>query len=86
MKSRDSSQLGSWNRAVTTSDGCWLIRGFHSQCATFAIIDFMSGGILYYGHLCMRGSNNICDADLWQGTAKASEGALAQLLFEKAKN
>lgn len=46
----------------------------------------MSGGILYYGHLCMRGSNNICDADLWQGTAKASEGALAQLLFEKAKN
>ena len=85
MKAKDSGVLGSWERAVTTSDGCWLIRGFHSQCSTFVIVDFLSGGILYYGHLCMRGSNNICDTDIWEGTAKSAEGHLAHVLFAKAK-
>ncbi|KXJ10076.1 hypothetical protein AC249_AIPGENE24887 [Exaiptasia diaphana] len=85
MKSKDSSQLGSWSKAVTTSDGCWLVRGFHSQCCTFVIIDFLTGGILYFGHLCMRGSSNICDDELWQGTSKASEGHLAYKVFKKAK-
>ena len=28
MMALPSSQLGSWKRAVTTSDGCWHIRGF----------------------------------------------------------
>lgn len=45
MKEKDSNVLGSWKRAVTTSDGCWLIRGFHSQCCTFVIVDFMTGGV-----------------------------------------
>lgn len=85
MKKKDKNLLGSWERAVTTSDGCWLIRGFHSQCATFVFIDFITGGILYYGHLCMRGSNSISDSDLWEGTSKSAEGQLAQLLFAKAK-
>ena len=85
MKSKESEELGSWKRTVTTSDGCWLIRGFHSQCCTFVIIDFISGGILFYGHLCMRGSNDIYDTELWQGTSKSAEGHLAHELFMKAK-
>ena len=85
MKEKYPNFLGSWKRAVTTSDGCWLIRSFHSQCCTFVIVDFISGAILYYGHLCTRGSNNICDSDLWEGTAKASEGHLAHVCFSKAK-
>ena len=28
MKALPSENLGSWQRAVTTSDGCWHIRGF----------------------------------------------------------
>ena len=28
MKEMSCSELGSWKRAVTTSDGCWHIRGF----------------------------------------------------------
>ena len=85
MKSKDSSQLGSWKRAVTTSDGCWLIRGHHSQCCTFVVVDFLSGCTLYYGHACMRGSNNVSDSDLWEGTSKAAEGHLAEVCFGKAK-
>ena len=31
MKEMDKSTLGSWSRAVTTADGTWLTRGFHSK-------------------------------------------------------
>lgn len=33
----------------------------------------------------MRGADNICDEELWKGTAKAAEGHLAQVLWAKAK-
>lgn len=85
MKAKDPTELGSWQRAVTTSDGCWLIRGHHSQCCTFVVINFLTGCTLYYGHACMRGSNNSCDSELWEGTAKAAEGHLAEVCFSKAK-
>lgn len=45
----------------------------------------MTGGLLYYGHLSMRGADRICNEDLWQGTAKAAEGHLVQLLWAKAR-
>ena len=32
MKALPSDKLGSWQRAVTTSDGCWHIRGFFQNC------------------------------------------------------
>ena len=85
MKMKHPSQLGSWKKAVTTSDGCWLIRGHHSQCCTFVVINFLTGCTLYHGHSCMRGSNNICDSELWEGTSKAGEGHLAEVCFNKAK-
>lgn len=55
MKSLPSSELGSWKRAVTTSDGCWHIRGFFSQNSTFIIRNYLTGSLLYYGHASMRG-------------------------------
>ncbi|KXJ13012.1 hypothetical protein AC249_AIPGENE16766 [Exaiptasia diaphana] len=42
MKKKDDNVVGSWKKAVTSSDGCWLIRGYHSQCASFVIIDFIT--------------------------------------------
>lgn len=46
----------------------------------------MTGGILYYAHLCMRGKKlDISDTDLWEGTSKSAEGHMAYLLFKKAK-
>ena len=85
MKDKPHSELGSWKKAVTTSDGCWLIRGHHGQCCTFVVINFLTGCTLYYGHSVMRGSNNICDSDLWEGTSKAAEGHLAEVCFTKPK-
>ena len=34
----------------------------------------------------MRGADQICDEELWQGTSKAGEGHLAQVLWAKAKD
>ena len=44
MKSLPDDQLGSWKRAVTTSDGCWHIRGF-----------FFAEQHIYYPELAHRG-------------------------------
>lgn len=85
MKDQPQGQLGSWSRAVTTCDGCWLIRGHFSQNCTFIVKDYITSGLLYYGHLSMRGVDDICDEELWQGTAKAAEGQLAHTLWGKAK-
>ena len=85
MKSLPSDKLGSWQRAVTTSDGCWHIRGFFSQNGTFVIRNWLTGALLWYGHACMRGSDTIITDELYQGTAKSIEGCLAGVLFEKAK-
>ena len=34
----------------------------------------------------MRGADQICNEELWQGTSKAGEGHLAQVLWAKAKD
>ena len=85
MQNVENDQLGSWERAVTTCDGCWQIRGHFSQNCTFVIKNYITGGFLYYGHLSMRGADRICNEELWQGTAKAAEGHLVQVLWAKAK-
>ena len=84
MMALPSSQLGSWKRAVTTSDGCWHIRGFFSQNSTFIIRNYLTGALLWYGHVSMRGTDKIVTDDLYQGTAKSAEGYLASVLFSKA--
>ena len=85
MKQLSTEQIGSWSRAVTTCDGCWQIRGHFSQNCTFIIKNYLTGALLFYGHLSMRGADRICDEELWQGTSKAAEGHLAQVLWAKAK-
>lgn len=84
MKALPTTQLGSWKRAVTTSDGCWHIRGFFSQNSTFIIRNYLTGALLWYGHVSMRGADKVVTDDLYQGTAKSAEGYLASVLFNKA--
>ena len=50
----------------------------------FNIKNYITGALLYYEHLSMRGAGNICDEDLWEGPAKAVEGHLRQKLPAKA--
>lgn len=85
MKQLSSDQIGSWSRAVTCCDGCWLIRGHFSQNCTFVITNYITSALLYYGHLSMRGADRICDEDLWEGTATSAEGHLSQKLWVQAK-
>lgn len=85
MKGLPSSELGSWDRAVTTSDGCWHIRGFFSQNSTFVIRNYLTGALLWYGHVSMRGADSIIEDNLYEGTAKSAEGYLAAVLFQKAR-
>ena len=61
------------------------VRGHFSQNCTFVIKNYITGALLYYGHLCMRGADTICDEELWQGTAKSAEGHLSEVLWAKAK-
>lgn len=76
MQQLSPDQIGRWSKAVTCCDGYWLIWGHFSQNCTFVIKNYITGALLYYGHLSMQGAARICDEDLWQGTAKSAEGHL----------
>ncbi len=86
MKSLDPLELGSWQRAVTSADGAWQTRGFHSKNATFSICNYCNGALLYYQHLCQRGRDDMVEGDLYQGTSKSAEGYAARQNFKRAKD
>ena len=85
MQALPSDALGSWQKAVTSSDGVWLTRGFHSQNFTFSVWNYLNHSLLYYMHLCMRGSDELVDEPLYPGTSKSAEGYAAEKVFAKAK-
>lgn len=85
MKSMDQTQLGSWSRAVTSADGTWMTRGYHSKNATFSMRNYLTGALLYYVHICQKGRDDVIQDNLYQGTSKAAEGYGARLALKKAK-
>lgn len=86
MHDKGDGTIGSWRRAVTTADGCWMTRGHFSQNFTFIIKDYLTNELLFNGHLCMRGSDDIVDEPLYPGTSKSAEGHMASLLFQRASD
>ena len=44
MKEKDVAVLGSWKKAVVTSDGVWHTRGHFSKNGSFIIKNYLSGG------------------------------------------
>ena len=87
MRSLGPAVVGSWKRAVTTSDGVWLTRGKFSQNCSFTVRNYMNNALLYYVHVCMRGKmNDIVGGELYRGTAKGAEGYAANIAFQKAKH
>ena len=85
MKEKKEEELGSWKRAVTTADGTWQTRGFHSKNATFTIRNYLNGALLYYHHLCQKGRDKIIEEELYKGTSKSAEGYAARDTFKRAK-
>ena len=50
MKNMDQDKLGSWSRSVTSADGVWMTRGWHSKNATFSVRNYFTGALLYCMH------------------------------------
>ena len=46
----------------------------------------MNGELLYYTHLCQKGSDKVIEKDLYQGTSKSMEGFSAREIMTQAKN
>ena len=57
LKQINDGVLGSWKRGVVTSDGVWHTRGHLSKNGSFIIKNYPSGGLLWFGHKCMRGDS-----------------------------
>ena len=66
-------------------DGAWHTRGHFSKNGSFIIKNYLTGGLLWYGHKCMKGGDDIIEEDLYKGTAKSMEGVLADQCYEQAK-
>lgn len=85
MKEVDGGQLGSWQRAVVTSDGVWHTRGHLSKNGSFIIKNYLTGGLLWYGHKCLRGKDDVVEDELFEGTAKSMEGILVEECYKQEK-
>ena len=81
----DSAELGSWERAAVTSDGVWHTRGHFSKNGSFIVKNYLTGGLLWYGHKCMRSKDDVLDEELCEGTSKSMEGFLAEECYKQAK-
>ena len=85
MKEKGEEELGSWKHAVTTADGTWQTRGWHSKNATFTIRNYLNGALLYYHHLCQKGRDKVIQEELYLGTSKSAEGFAARVTFTRAR-
>ena len=85
MKDKKYDELGSWKRAVTVADGTWQRRGWQSKNATFTIRNYLNGALLYYHHLCQKGSDKVIEEELYKGTSKSAEGYAARVTFQRPK-
>ena len=72
MKEKDAAVLGSWKKPVITSDGVWHTRGHFSKNGSFIIKNYLTGGLLWYGHKCMQGKD-VIDEELYAAKAKSME-------------
>ena len=85
MKEIDAADLGSWKKAVVSSDGMWHTRGHFSKNGSFIIKNYVTGGLLWYGHKCMRGDDDVISEELYADTAKSMEGVLVKECYKEAK-
>ena len=86
MQELSQDKLGSWTRAVVTSDGVWHTCGHFNKNGSFIVKNYLTGGLLRYGHKCMWGKDDVVEEELYEGTAKSMEGVLASECYEQVKS
>lgn len=57
-----------------------------SKNGSFIVKNYLTGGLLWYGHKCMQRKDDVVEEELYEGTAKLMEGVLAEECYEQAKN
>lgn len=66
MQDLSLDELGSWPRAVVTSGGVWQTCGSFSKKRFFySVNNYLTGGLLWCGHKCMRGKDDVVEEDLY---------------------
>ena len=58
---------------------------FSKNCSFF-VKNYLTCGLLRYGHKCTRGKNDVVEEELNEGTAKSMRGVLLDECYEQAKN
>lgn len=75
MKGLNDTEPGSWKREVVTADGVWLTRGHFSKNGSFALKNYLTGGLLWFGHKCMGGKDQVAtEEELFERNSKSMEG------------
>ena len=46
----------------------------------------MTGGLLWYGHKCMHGNDNVAEDDFYPGTSKSMERVFSDECYKQAKD
>ena len=64
----------------------WHTCGHFSKNGSFIVKNYLTSGLLWYGHKCVRGKDDVVEEELYEGTAKSMEGVLADECYEQAKN
>ena len=85
MQKKADDELGSWSRAVATSNGVWHTRGHFSKNGSFIVKNYMNGELLWYAHKCMRGKEKVVSKALFEVTSKSMEGIMSDECYERAK-
>ena len=65
MKAKAPEMLGSWQKAVVMSDGMWHTRGHFSKNGSSIIKNYLTGGLLWYGHKGMQGGDDVIEDNLY---------------------
>lgn len=78
----------SWQLEKGSRDIRWCLayqRTHLSKNSSFIIKNYLTGGLLWCSHKCMKGNDDVIDEGLYEGTAKSMEEVLADQCYVQGK-
>ena len=85
MKALNPKDLGSWSQAVTSADGTWLTRGYHSKNATFSIRKYLRGHCCTISTYVRREETTSSRRSCTRGHPSLPKGTVQWNCFKKRK-